>query len=181
MAGAQPAESALYFPCRSCHGDNGQGSEAIHAPVIAGQSAEYIARQLRHYRDGTRGQHDNDTYGRQMALMAVNLTEESIEPLATYIAALPVPIVSAGINAEPPGAYAACTTCHGKGGEGNASLSAPRIAGQFSVYTATQLYHFREGVRGNRAGDVAGSGMRAATSDLTDEQILELADYLESL
>jgi cytochrome c553 len=34
IVSAQPDAESAYFSCRSCHGDNGEGSAAIHAPAI---------------------------------------------------------------------------------------------------------------------------------------------------
>ena len=179
---ADPEAAADYFPCRSCHGDQGQGSAAIHAPAIAGQSATYIARQLRLFRDGIRGDHPRDTYGRQMALMAANLEDAEIERLATHIAALPPwPVAPAGVPGQPEAvaAYAACAACHGEAGEGLEALGAPRIAGLDPLYIATQLRHFRDGVRGAREDDTAGRQMRAALpASLSDTDIDRLARHI---
>ena len=46
--------------------------------------------------------------------------------------------------------YPACAVCHGRSGEGNDALGAPRLAGQASWYTARQLHKFVDGVRGSR-------------------------------
>jgi cytochrome c553 len=170
-----------WFPCRSCHGDAGEGSPAIHAPALAGQEAGYIARQLRHFRDGLRGSHPRDTWGRQMALMAANLDDREIDRLAAQIAAMaPAPQSAAAGSLTVPDSYRACTACHGERGQGNAALLAPRIAGLDSVYIATQLRNFRDGIRGGHADDPAGRQMGAAASGLREEGIAALARYLQA-
>ena len=185
VTAADPAAAAGYFPCRSCHGDQGQGSAAIHAPAIAGQSPAYLARQLRHFRDGIRGGHPQDTYGSQMALMAANLDDPEIKQLARHIAALPAwTVATAAAPPEPDAvaAYAACAACHGRSGEGLEVAGTPRIAGLDRRYIATQLRHFRDGVRGAMEQDDTGRQMRAALPDsLSDATIEQLARHIERM
>ena len=44
-----------YMACGSCHGQNGEGNEALTAPPLAGQSDWYLARSLEKYKAGMRG------------------------------------------------------------------------------------------------------------------------------
>lgn len=171
---------AAWFPCRSCHGDTGLGSPAIHAPAIAGQQADYIARQLRHYRDGVRGGHADDRYGAQMALMAANLSDEAITTVAAYAASLPAPTPD-NQPIDKPRSFQTCIACHGSQGEGNSALAAPRIAGLDALYSESQLRHFRDGVRGANPGDAQGTQMAAASKALNDGDLTALAQYLQSL
>lgn len=77
---------ALYQTCVNCHGDEGQGIWTMHAPRIAGVSDWYTANQLRNFRDGIRGVHPDDFYGRQMAQIAQMLNDESeINDLIAYM------------------------------------------------------------------------------------------------
>ena len=103
LAGDVSPATSDFFPCRSCHGDNGWGSEATRTPAIAGQDAGYLSRQLHSYRDGGRGNHPGDPYGRQMALMAANLDEQSIARLAEYISAMPPPPARLEARPNQPG------------------------------------------------------------------------------
>lgn len=59
--------------CGSCHGSAGEGYPALNAPRLRGQDAGYLRRQFLAFRSGERGMHPDDTYGRQMALMAKTL------------------------------------------------------------------------------------------------------------
>ncbi|HBO5265458.1 TPA: paerucumarin biosynthesis heme-binding protein PvcD, partial [Pseudomonas aeruginosa] len=68
-----------------------------------------------------------------------------------------------------------CVTCHGPAAQGLAALKAPRLAGQWAEYLATQLHGFRDGKRGNSAT------MRAVAGGLEDSDIQALAGYLGSL
>ena len=173
------ADDNSYFPCRSCHGDDGWGSPAIHAPAIAGLSENYILRQLTNYRDGIRGSHQDDTYGRQMALMAQNLDDGGIQKLSAFVSEMaPRPRTGNTHSTEYTAVYQSCVVCHGSLGEGNEALNAPRISGLDMIYLSTQLRHFRSGARG---ADAIGQQMRATATTLTDEQIEQLAQLISSM
>jgi cytochrome c553 len=76
---ATEGDSARRIPaCNSCH-VNGSGGP-IEAPVLTGQHHQYLAGQLRAYRDGQRR---NDVYQR-MRIIAAQLSDEEIEALAIY-------------------------------------------------------------------------------------------------
>ncbi|MDH5499932.1 MAG: c-type cytochrome, partial [Gammaproteobacteria bacterium] len=62
--------AAQYAVCAACHGQQGEGLLALNAPKIAGQSGWYLKNQIHAYKDGLRGVHEDDIYGRQMAPMA---------------------------------------------------------------------------------------------------------------
>jgi cytochrome c553 len=64
--------------CNSCH-VNGSGGPP-EAPVLTGQSHEYLARQLMLFKTGGRG---NDVY-RRMRAIAGQLSDEEIAQLARY-------------------------------------------------------------------------------------------------
>lgn len=77
---------ALYDTCVNCHGREGQGIWAMNAPRASGMSDWYVAQQLRNFRDGIRGVHPEDRYGKQMAMMAKMLDEEQeINDLVAYM------------------------------------------------------------------------------------------------
>ncbi len=66
-------------------------------------------------------------------------------------------------------AYATCVNCHGAEGEGNTTLNAPSLAGQFDWYLKRHLNYYREGIRGKEKGDVYGSQMAAMSLTLVDD------------
>lgn len=66
--------------CGACHGQNGIGIIPLY-PNLAGQKREYLAAQLRAFRDGSR---KNPI----MSPMAVHLSDSDIEDLAAYLASL---------------------------------------------------------------------------------------------
>lgn len=87
---------------------------------------------------------------------------------------------SAAPAAKPPAAasYAQrfagqCAACHGANGRAEAPLT-PVLAGQPSLYAATQLFLFREGRRSNEA-------MTAVAKTLTDDDLRGFSDFIGTL
>jgi len=79
----------LYTPCAVCHGDKAEGNKNLGAPALAGQSAWYLAVQLRNFRDRIRGVHALDIHGRQMsAMISQEYSDQVIDELAQYIGGL---------------------------------------------------------------------------------------------
>lgn len=76
----------IYLLCAPCHGQSGNGSKEHDAPRLRDIQDWYLVRQLRNFRNGTRGYGDRDTYGRQMAVVAVKLkNKQSILDVVAYI------------------------------------------------------------------------------------------------
>ena len=72
--------------CGACHGGRAEGNVALSAPRLAGLDAAYIKRQHRNFREGWRGAHPEDRYGRQMSLMAgVLTTEKDLDDVIAFI------------------------------------------------------------------------------------------------
>ncbi len=69
---------------------------------------------------------------------------------------------------------AACVTCHGENGEGNADMVAPMIAGMNAEYLAAALTTFADGTR-------PGDTMSGIAPALTADQIKALSDYYAKL
>jgi cytochrome c553 len=69
--------------CAGCHGPSGAGIPAQY-PRVAGQYAEYIATQLKAFKEGTRA---NDPNG-MMRGVAARLTDREIRAVAEYAAGL---------------------------------------------------------------------------------------------
>lgn len=74
-----------------------------------------------------------------------------------------------------------CATCHGQQGEGVRALMTPSIASLPRWYIEEQIQKFRNGQRGNHPKDLNGQKMRAAISDLSEGEIKEALDYIETL
>jgi cytochrome c553 len=71
--------------CAGCHNPKGDGNEPGGYPAIGGQSAEYLANQLKSYRAGERAGTSNATI---MVDVATELTDAEIEAVANYISGL---------------------------------------------------------------------------------------------
>ena len=83
------------------------------------------------------------------------------------------------VQAEAEALYAqTCAVCHGKNAQGNEALHAPGLAGQQAAYLNRQLVNFRDGLRGNTAGDTYGQQMAAMSAQLSDAQIQSLSQWL---
>lgn len=72
--------------CRNCHGPGGVG-EPPNIPYLAGLDANYLAKELRAWKEGTR---TNDA-GQQMFRVATALPASDIEAVARYYESLPPP------------------------------------------------------------------------------------------
>jgi cytochrome c553 len=175
--GATPA-------CQACHGDRGEGSPAVHAPRIAGQSADYLKKQLDDFASGTR---DNPV----MAMIARALSNQQRTELAARYAAMSAPYVAQGASSSAAQlarghqlAYQgdenkrvqACNNCHGPDGSG-LPYSAPYLAGQWAENLASAIKAWQQGTRKNDAGQLMSSVARR----LDDADISAVTGYYASL
>lgn len=72
--------------CAACHSDDAGGNEALGAPALAGQNDWYLITQLRNFRAGFRGSHQEDTYGKQMVTMSQTLRDDqAVINVVSYI------------------------------------------------------------------------------------------------
>ena len=67
-----------YENCAACHGANGQGLWATNAPRLKGMSDWYMVTQLKNFKHGIRGGDRRDSYGPQMANIALMLDNDRI-------------------------------------------------------------------------------------------------------
>jgi cytochrome c553 len=68
--------------CKACHGDEARGTEKL--PRLAGQHADYLARQVREFTSRVRT-NDNEV----MHAVSQKLTALEVRALAEYLASLP--------------------------------------------------------------------------------------------
>lgn len=66
--------------CDGCHAEDGKGNDAVGFPSLAGQHAEYIAKQLKDFRAGVRS-NDNG----MMQNVAKGLSDKEIQVLGKYV------------------------------------------------------------------------------------------------
>jgi cytochrome c oxidase subunit 2 len=183
--GNAAAGQPIYATCAGCHGANGEGNVALNAPRLGGQPAWYLERQLRLFKSGARGTHEKDTFGKMMAPMAATLQDDAaIANVTAYLASLPdtppAPTIKGDID-KGRRYYATCAACHGADGRGIAATNAPRLQGMSDWYMATQLKHFRDGVRGNHAQDIHGAQMGLVAGMLSDDTaIADTLAYINS-
>jgi cytochrome c oxidase subunit 2 len=178
-------QAADYGFCTVCHGAQGNGNPAIQAPKIAGIQPWYLKQELERFRGKLRGTQSGDVTGMEMQPVAMQLNDQAIEAVATYVGAFeqrPPPMTVTGDVQHGRKLFAACVACHGAKGKGNDSLHAPALAGQSDWYLVTQLEHFKSGVRGFSSEDVPGSQMRAAAAILPDDvSIKDVVSYINTL
>ncbi len=68
--------------CAACHSPNGSGNGPAGFPMLRGQWPEYTIAQLKAFRSGQR---HNDGDSRMMRLTAMDLSDEEIEALASFL------------------------------------------------------------------------------------------------
>jgi cytochrome c553 len=137
--------------CALCHGAEGESASAVY-PRLAAQHPDYLAKQLRDFRDGRR---KSDT----MASMATDLKDEDIAAFATFFSSKTASFRQPGDNDlaavgkfifQRGNSYSgvpACSSCHGASGHGTHQL--PRLAGQHPAYVEVQLKEFNKRERSN--------------------------------
>jgi cytochrome c553 len=172
--------------CVACHGADGNSAVPVN-PNLAGQGAEYISRQLQHFKAGIR-------VNPVMLGMTAALTPDDMVALGIYFSqqkpkngsAKDAQLVEAaqtlfragdGANSLP-----ACAACHAPNGAGMPK-NYPRLAGQHADYTYAQLKAFKAGERGNDKDgkDTQGRIMGTIAQHMSDTQMKALADYMAGL
>jgi cytochrome c oxidase subunit 2 len=184
-AGDAAAGKPLYAVCAACHGLQAEGNPALHAPKLSGQGDWYLKRQLKYYKQGARGTHDKDVFGKMMAPMAATLGDDAaIDNVSAYIRTLPDNPAPATVkgnakNGERP--YVTCGACHGSDGRGIQAMNAPGLKGMSDWYLVTQLKNFKQGIRGAHAQDMYGPQMALMAAILADDQAInDLVAYINT-
>ena len=171
--------------CAACHGPDGNSPLSAN-PSLAGQHAEYIYRQLSHFK--SQGGKPAERNNAVMAGMAAPLSDDDMKNVAVfYSSQTPRPraardpelvkqgqqIFRGGIAAK---GLAACASCHSPNGAG-LPAQFPRVAGQHAEYTAAQLKAFRVGERKNDPNSM----MRTVAGKLSDRDIAAVSEYIAGL
>ncbi|NDZ12830.1 cytochrome c4 [Variovorax sp. WS11] len=173
--------------CVGCHGIVGyQASfpEVHKVPMIAGQSATYIASALTAYKGGDR-KHPT------MRAIADSLSEQDIADVAAYYSQLGVQEGDA-----PPAAVAkqpservqalisrdkdnACTKCHGANFNTPNDGTVAKLAGQHAdyLYVALKSYKTEKNMQIGRSNGV----MSGQAKKFSNTELKELASYISSL
>jgi cytochrome c oxidase subunit 2 len=176
----------LYAVCSACHGSQGEGNASLNAPSLAGQEQWYLKQQVKNFQQGLRGSDAGDTYGTQMAPMALTLADDAaINNVVAYIASLPdldsTPTITGDAD-RGKDLFATCKSCHGAQGQGIWALNAPRLNGVNDWYLIRQLQNYKKGIRGSHPSDLPGKQMTLLTGMLRDEQDMkDVVAYINTL
>ncbi len=184
--GDAAAGKPLYAVCAACHGSQAEGNPALHAPKLSGQGDWYLKRQLKYFKNGARGTHDRDVFGKMMAPMAATLGDDAaIDNVVAYIKTLPdnpAPRTVTKSTTYGQRTYVTCGACHGADGRGLQATNAPRLAGMSDWYLVTQLKNFKQGIRGAHPKDMYGPQMASMAAILADDQATnDLVAYINTL
>lgn len=172
------AEEIVSGRCFLCHGIEGESASPVF-PRLAGQHAEYVAKQLSDFKAGKR---KSDT----MKPQAEDLTPEEMKALGVFFEGKKT-TARTGRDAEllAVGKYVfnrgnqfsglpACATCHGAKGHGTPQL--PRLAGQHPRYIEDQLKQFNSRERNND-----NAVMHTVASKLTELERNAVAEFIATL
>ena len=168
--------------CAQCHAFNGVSDGSGAFPRIAGQSAYYLAKQLRDFASDTRA-------NALMSPVAKALTSDDIADLAAYYAAikapfLPLPrpdpaLVGEGERLAKVGdaerQIPGCDNCHGPGGAGEPP-AIPYLAGQYASYIALELQMWQRGFRKTSPDEMTPLAKR-----LSEQEIAAVAAYYQQM
>lgn len=184
----KPRAKALFDTCQPCHGANGAGNPAVHAPPIAGLPEWYIVAQLQKFKGNMRGAHPDDMEGHRMRPIARTLYRPGdLEAVAGYVAAMkpvgtPRTLQVGDAKLGEANYTSICVTCHGPDGRGNVDMGSPPLTHQADWYMVSQLHKFRNGMRGAHPDDVTGAQMAAMSSTLADSAaVYDVVAYIKSL
>lgn len=161
--------------CFLCHGAHGESTSEIF-PRLAGQNAEYIAKQLNAFKSGARK-------STAMVEMVAKLTPDEMVALGQYYQKMELPreepkepqLAAMGQyifhNGNKFSGVPACVGCHGTNAEGAAHL--PRLGRQIAAYVETQLKLFNKRERTND-----NAVMHTVVEKMTELEMHAVAEYL---
>ena len=163
--------------CFLCHGERGESTSEVF-PRLAGQHAEYVAKQLAAFQSGQRK-------SSTMSSMVTKLTPDEMLALGRYYEGMSLPreeakdpqLAAMGRyvyhNGNKFSGVPACSSCHGTAAEGAANM--PRLATQFSGYIHTQLKSF-----GKRERTNDNAVMHSVVEKMTELEMAAVAEYVSS-
>jgi cytochrome c553 len=179
-AGSVEAGATKAVVCQACHGANGNSTNP-QWPSLAGLGADYIAEQLKNFKDSKR---NNPV----MMPNAMALSADDMANLGAYFDSLP----NTGLEADPSywqageklyrggdaaRAIPACMACHGPTARGNEPAKFPALRGQQSVYVVKQLNDYASGARTTGPNGI----METIAKRLSPDDIRNVASYLQGI
>jgi cytochrome c553 len=171
-------EASFTAVCAACHGADGNSGTPVN-PKLAQQHPEYLVKQLKEFKAGTRN-------NAVMKGFATALTDDDMRNISYWAAskkaktgfakdkelvALGEKIYRGGISDRQ---IPACASCHSPSGAG-IPAQYPRLSGQHADYTIAQLSSFRDGARKNSLQ------MTQVSAKLNDREIKAVSDYIAGL
>ena len=171
-------EASFTAVCAACHGADGNSGTPIN-PKLAQQHPEYLVKQLKEFKAGTRN-------NAVMKGFATALSDDDMRNISYWAAskkaktgfakdkdlvALGEKIYRGGISDRQ---IPACASCHSPTGAG-IPAQYPRLGGQHADYTIAQLTGFRDGARKNSLQ------MTQVSAKLNDREIKAVSDYIAGL
>ena len=168
--------------CGACHGMDGNSTDPQY-PKLAGQSEQYIVRQLQNFKSGKR---QNPI----MLGMATPLSEQDMHDIAAWFASQKVlpGVADQALVAEGEKLYRegdatrgipACMACHSIDGSGNPGAMYPHLAGQHAQYVEAQLKGWHDG--DSWGSDAHAQIMPTIAKQLDAQDIAAVASYIEGL
>ena len=185
-AAAKPGDAtagqAKAAVCGACHGMDGNSADAQY-PKLAGQSEQYIVRQLTDFKSGKR---QNPI----MMGMAAPLSTQDMHDVGAYFAsktALPgvadQALVEHGQTLFRQGdatrGIPACMACHSIDGRGNPGALYPQLTSQHAQYIQATLKAMHDGT--SWGDDAHAKIMPSIAQKLDEKDIAALASYVEGL
>ncbi|TPG06470.1 cytochrome c4 [Rhodanobacter glycinis] len=185
-AAAKPGDAtagqAKAAVCGACHGMDGNSSDAQY-PKLAGQSEQYIVRQLTDFKAAKR---QNPI----MMGMAAPLSQQDMHDVGAYFASkTPLPgvadqaLVEHGQTLFRQGdatrGIPACMACHSIDGRGNPGAKYPQLTSQHAQYIQATLKSWHDGT--TWGDDAQSQIMPAIAKQLSADDIAALASYIEGL
>jgi cytochrome c553 len=178
--GSVEAGAAKALVCQACHGATGNSANP-EWPSLAGIGADYIAEQLKNFKEGKRS-------NPVMMPNAMTLSADDMADLGAYFDSLK----NIGLEADPSywqageklyrggdqaRAIPACMACHGPTGDGNEPAKFPALRGQQSVYVVKQLNDYASGARATGPNGI----MQTIAKRLSPEDIRNVASYMQGI
>ena len=166
--------------CQACHGATGNSANP-EWPSLAGLGADYIADQLKNFKEAKRA-------NPVMMPNAANLTPDDMADLGAYFDSQ----VNTGLEADPSFWKAgeklyragdksrgipACMACHGPTGHGIEPAKFPALRGQHSVYVVKQLNDYASGARTTGPNGI----MPTIAKRLSPDDMRDVASYVQGL
>ena len=168
--------------CGACHGMDGNSSDKQY-PKIAGQQADYIARQLALFKSSAR---NNPV----MLGFAAGLSDQDMHDLGAHFATKQATAGNGDQALKARGeqiwrsgdtklGVPACMSCHGPAGRGNPGSGYPQLAGQWTDYVGAKLKDWKSGTTWGE--DDRSRIMPDIAKRLSEQDINAVASYAEGL